>query len=58
MKTIAFIDTEIEPKSQMILDIGSIRGDGHSFHSNSVTDFLLLLKAHSSFADITSLIMI
>jgi len=36
MKTIAFIDTEIEPKSQMILDIGSIRGDGHSFQGNRI----------------------
>ena len=40
MKSIAFIDTEIEPKSQMILDIGSVRGDGHSFHSGSVAGFI------------------
>jgi ATP-dependent DNA helicase RecQ len=44
MKTIAFVDTEIEPKSQMILDIGSVRGDGHSFHYGSVTGFITFLK--------------
>ncbi|MDD3321441.1 MAG: RecQ family ATP-dependent DNA helicase [Paludibacter sp.] len=40
MKTIAFIDTEIEPKSRKILDIGSVKGDGSSFHKNSVVEFV------------------
>jgi ATP-dependent DNA helicase RecQ len=44
MKSIVFIDTEIEPKSGKILDIGSIKGDGSSFHSNSVADFIKFLN--------------
>jgi ATP-dependent DNA helicase RecQ len=41
--TIAFIDTEIEPKSGKILDIGSVKGDGNSFHANSIKDFIEFL---------------
>ncbi|MDR7210973.1 RecQ family ATP-dependent DNA helicase [Flavobacterium piscis] len=44
MKSIAFIDTEIEPKSQKILDIGSVKGDGSSFHKTSVADFIQFLN--------------
>lgn len=44
MNSIAFIDTEIEPKSLKVLDIGSIRGDGSSFHRSSVTEFIQFLK--------------
>ncbi len=44
MKSIAFIDTEIEPKSRMILDIGGIKEDGNSFHSNSISDFIRFIK--------------
>ena len=44
MKSIAFIDTEIEPKSHKILDIGSIKGDGSSFHKTSVADFIQFLS--------------
>ncbi|MEI6556171.1 MAG: RecQ family ATP-dependent DNA helicase [Paludibacter sp.] len=40
MNSIAFIDTEIEPKSSKILDIGSVKGDGSSFHRNSVVEFV------------------
>ncbi|KAB1157970.1 RecQ family ATP-dependent DNA helicase [Flavobacterium luteum] len=40
MNSIAFIDTEIEQKSGKILDMGSIKGNGDSFHSNSTTDFI------------------
>ena len=43
MRSIAFIDTEIEPNSRRILDIGSIKGDGSSFHSTSVADFIKFL---------------
>lgn len=43
MRSIAFIDTEIEPKSRKILDIGSVKGDGSSFHSTSVEDFIKFL---------------
>ncbi|HBW36886.1 hypothetical protein [Desulfosporosinus sp. BICA1-9] len=35
LKPIVFIDTEIEPKSGKILDIGGVKGVGSSFHSNS-----------------------
>ncbi|MGN6341400.1 MAG: RecQ family ATP-dependent DNA helicase [Ginsengibacter sp.] len=44
MKSIAFIDTEIEQKSGKILDIGGIKDNGSSFHSNSITDFTTFLK--------------
>ncbi len=44
MNTIAFIDTEIEPNSQKVLDIGSIKDTGNSFHSNSITDFVSFLR--------------
>ncbi len=44
MNSIAFIDTEIEPKSRKILDIGGVKDNGSSFHSNSVADFTSFLK--------------
>lgn len=44
MKSIAFIDTEIEPRSGRILDIGGIKADGSSFHKSSTADFVLFLK--------------
>ncbi len=44
MDSIAFIDIEIEPKSQKILDIGSIKGDGEFFHSCSIPDFIQYLN--------------
>lgn len=44
MNSIAFVDTEIEPKSRKILDIGSVKSDGNSFHSNSITDFIKFLN--------------
>ncbi len=44
MASITFIDTEIEPKSRQILDIGGIKSDGNSFHKTSVPDFLQFLK--------------
>jgi ATP-dependent DNA helicase RecQ len=44
MNSIAFIDTEIEPKSGKILDIGSIKGDGSSFHKPSVPEFIRFLN--------------
>ena len=43
MNSIAFIDTEIEPKSRKILDIGGIKDNGDRFHSNSITDFVKYL---------------
>jgi ATP-dependent DNA helicase RecQ len=44
MKSIAFVDTEIEPKSGRILDIGSVKGDGNSFHKASVTEFIQFIN--------------
>ncbi len=44
MNSITFVDTEIDPKSGSILDIGSIKDNGGSFHSNSVADFTDFLK--------------
>ena len=47
-RSIAFIDTEIEPKSQKILDIGSVKDDGNSFHKASITEFIQFIK-HAQF---------
>jgi ATP-dependent DNA helicase RecQ len=44
MTEITFVDTEIEPKSQKIVDIGAIKDDGNHFHSNSITGFTAFLK--------------
>lgn len=44
MNLITFIDTEIEHKSHKILDIGCIKSDGNSFHSNSIGDFIKFLR--------------
>jgi len=44
MSSIAFIDTEIEPQSKKIHDIGSIKDNGSSFHSGSINDFIGFLK--------------
>ncbi len=44
MNSIAFIDTEIDSRSGRILDIGCTSGDGNSFHSASVTDFIKFLN--------------
>ena len=41
---IAFIDTEIEPASRKILDIGSIKEDGSSFHRASVNEFVQFIN--------------
>src|SRR5690606_3017091 len=44
MLSIAFVDTEIEYKSGTILDIGSIKHDGSTFHSSSIPAFITFLK--------------
>ncbi len=44
MKPIAFIDTEIDPRSHKILDLGGIRDGGEIFHSASIRDFTAFLK--------------
>ncbi len=44
LNTIAFIDTEIDPKSGRILDIGCITNNENTFHSSSVVGFTEFLK--------------
>lgn len=44
MNSIAFIDTEIEPKSRKILDIGAIKENESHFHSKSITDLIQFLN--------------
>ncbi len=44
MDSISFFDTEIEPKSRKILDIGAVTADGNSFHSNRISDFIAFIK--------------
>jgi ATP-dependent DNA helicase RecQ len=44
MNTIAFIDIEVEPLSRKILDIGSVKNDGSSFHKTSVAEFIKFLN--------------
>ncbi len=44
MKPIAFFDTEIEPNSGRLLDIGSVKGDGSTFHSNKTAEFIRFLQ--------------
>jgi len=41
---IAFIDTEIDPESGRILDLGGIRNDRNTFHSGSAAGFAEFLK--------------
>lgn len=47
MATIAFIDTEIEPKSKKILDIGCVMDDGRTFHNPSVPAFTSFVQSSS-----------
>ena len=44
MKKIIFFDTEINPKSEKILDIGALAENGKTFHSNSLQDFAEFLS--------------
>ena len=44
MIPIAFIDTEIDPKTKKILDIGSIRNNGDAFHHASVEAFISFIN--------------
>ena len=42
--SIAFVDVEIEPGTQKILDIGSIKDNGNLFHKSSLTEFIQFVK--------------
>ncbi|MCX6307406.1 MAG: hypothetical protein NTY32_00775, partial [Bacteroidia bacterium] len=44
MNTIAFIDSEIDPRSHKILDLGGIKSDGNTFHHSSQPDFTHFLR--------------
>ncbi|MFW5887023.1 MAG: RecQ family ATP-dependent DNA helicase, partial [Bacteroidota bacterium] len=44
MKPISFIDVEVEPKSQKILDYGSINSDGNILHTPSGKEFLDFIR--------------
>jgi ATP-dependent DNA helicase RecQ len=42
--SIAFIDTEIDPRTRKILDIGSVKADGNSFHNTSIAGFIHFIR--------------
>lgn len=42
--SIAFIDTEIEPRSRKILDLGGIKNNGSTYHETSVRDFIEFIR--------------
>ncbi len=44
MKSIAFVDMEVNPNTQKILDIGCIKNDGSTFHAPSVPNFISFLQ--------------
>ena len=44
MQHIAFFDTEVDPTSRRILDIGCVKDNGTRFHSNSITDFITFVR--------------
>jgi len=44
MNSITFFDLEIEKDKEKIVDIGCIRGDGSSFHENSLSRFLSFIE--------------
>ena len=44
MNSITFIDTEIEPGSARILDLGGVKDSGTTFHKTSVAEFVDFLK--------------
>jgi len=37
-------DTEVDPTSRRILDIGCVQDNGSKFHSNSITDFIAFIR--------------
>jgi ATP-dependent DNA helicase RecQ len=41
---IAFIDTEIEPWSRKVVDIGGVKDDGSTFHKASVAEFTAFIS--------------
>lgn len=46
MKSITFIDAEINPDKRKITDIGGINNNGNHFHSGSIENFSTFLKSN------------
>jgi ATP-dependent DNA helicase RecQ len=44
LNSIAFIDTEIDPQNEKILDVGGVKDDGNIFHKASIIAFVEFLK--------------
>ncbi len=44
MSSIAFVDTEVDPQTKRILDIGGIREDSATMHSNSISQFIEFIQ--------------
>src|SRR5689334_12529630 len=44
MSVITFIDIEVAPESQKILDIGGVKSNGDSFHSSSLPSFISFIN--------------
>ncbi len=44
MRQIVFFDTEVNPTSGKVLDIGCIKDDGSKFHSSSISDFTTFIR--------------
>lgn len=47
MQSIAFLDTEVDPKNHKVLDIGAIKSNGSTFHAASMADFVAFLEGTS-----------
>ncbi len=47
MKSIAYVDTEVDPGNGKVRDIGCIKSDGSRFHSASVPEFVPFVKGAS-----------
>jgi len=45
VKDIVFFDTEIDPGSGKILDIGAVRSDGQKLHSARLADFIAFIQS-------------
>jgi hypothetical protein len=44
MPTIAFIDSEINPETGTVLDLGATLDNGATFHKNSLPEFLKFIE--------------
>ncbi len=42
--SIAFIDTEIDPRTKKILDLGGLKNNGSTYHSTSLRDFIEFIR--------------